>query len=96
MLLTIHLGVPQDSIYEQVTNTFVFERSSVGTLPFAINEPASKRSKGRDLNEVVVVLFNKGVIASMRKTTTPKSIPLVATNYKLKSEPQSVVRVTDT
>ena len=86
ILVTLRLGVPKESVYEQFTNGFVLERSAVGTLPFAIDDPASKPSRGRDLNEIVVDLFNKGKSASLRRETTPKSVPIVATNYKLKSE----------
>ena len=56
------------------------------TLPFGIDDPAAAPRKGRDLNEIVVDLYNKGRSASMRRECTPKSLPLIATNYKLKAE----------
>ena len=75
-----------DAVYEQFTNAFVLERSSASTLPFGIDDPASSPSKGRDLNEIIVELFNKGKSVSLRRENSPKSIPVVATNYKLKAE----------
>ena len=79
ILVTLYLGVPKESIYEQFTNTFMLKRSAVGTLPFAVDDPASKPSRGRDLNEIVVDLFNKGKSASLRQKTTPRRTPLCST-----------------
>ena len=56
-------------------NAFIFERS---TLPFAIDDHAEKRTKASD---VVVDLYNHG-----KTERVPKSIPLIATNYKLRQE----------
>ena len=66
----------------------------MSTLPFGIDVPASSPSKGRDLNEVVVEIFNKGKSVSLRREVTPKSVPIVATNYKLKSEERLANNVT--
>ena len=66
----------------------------MNTLPFGIDDPASSPSKGRDLNEVVVDIFNKGKSVSLRREVTPKSVPIVATNYKLKSEETLAINVT--
>lgn len=79
-------GVPEESIFTEFTNTFIMERSSITTLPFAIDDPSSTPKKGRDLNEIVVDLFNKGKSASMRRQCIPKCLPLMATNYKLREE----------
>ena len=83
------VGVPADSIYENFTNIFILQRSSASTLPFAIDNPASTPTKGKDLNEIVIDLFNKGKSASMRRECTPKSLPIVASNYNLKPEERS-------
>ena len=56
------------------------------TLPFGIDDPAATPRKGRDMNEIVVDLYNKGRSVSMQRECTPKSLLLVATNYKLKAE----------
>lgn len=85
-MLSGALGVPRESIYEKVTNAFILERSSMSTLPFAIDDPSQTPTKGSDLNELIVDLYNKGKSASLRKETTPRSLPLVATNYRLKAE----------
>ena len=80
-----HAGVPEESIYTDFTNAFIWERTSMTTLPFGIDNPAACPKKGHDLNEVVVGLFNKGKAASIG-VSNPRSLPLVATNYKLKDE----------
>lgn len=56
----LHIGLSDDCIYEDFTNTFILERACVSTLPFAIDDPASSPRKGRDLNEIVVDLFIEG------------------------------------
>lgn len=63
------------------------QRASASTLPFGIDDPSEKPSKGSDLNDALVDLYNQGKQASLRRgTLVPKSIPLVATNYKLRQE----------
>ena len=80
------LGIPKDAVYEKFTNAFVLERASVSALPFAIDDPSEKRSKGSYINEVIVDL-NRGKMASMiRGSLLPKSLPIVVTNYKLQQE----------
>ena len=51
----------------------------LNVLPFhSIDDHAEKRTKGSDINDVVVDLYNHG-----KTERVPKSIPLIATNYKL-------------
>ena len=59
----------------------------MSTLPFGIDDPNEKPTKGSDLSDILVDLYNQGKQASLRRgTLIPKSVPLVATNYKLKQE----------
>jgi hypothetical protein len=53
------LGIPKDAVYEKFTNAFVLERASVSALPFAIDDPSEKRSKGSYINEVIVDLYQR-------------------------------------
>ena len=82
-----NLGIPKDAVYEKFTNTFILERATVSTLPFAIDDPSQKPTKGSDLNEIVVDLYNRGKIASMRRgSAIPMTVPVIATNYALSQE----------
>lgn len=59
----------------------------MSTLPFAIDDPGQKPTKGSDLNEIVVDLYNRWKIASMRRgSAIPMSVPVIATNYTLSQE----------
>ena len=87
-------GINKDAIYEKFTDAFIFQRASVSTLPFGIDDPAEKPSKGSNLNDVVVDLYNRGKTCSLRKgSASPKSIPLVATNYSLHQEERCVYNI---
>ena len=46
-----------NSIYVEGTNAFFLERSSLSSLPFALDDPP-KSAKGSDLSEIVVDLYN--------------------------------------
>lgn len=82
-----HIGLGKNSIYECFTNAFVMERASVSTLPFAIDDPSRKPSKGSDINEVVVDLYNHGKTGNLRKgSVIPLSAPIISTNYELKDD----------
>ena len=59
----------------------------MSTLPFAIDDPNAKPTKGSDINEMVVDLYNQGKSATATKhAVIPKSLPLITTNYDLKQE----------
>ena len=91
-ILCTPLGIPRDAIYKKFTNAFILERAATSTLPFAIDDPSEKPIKGSDINDVVVDLYNRGKVASLRRgAVVPKSIPLVATNYKLRQEERCVL-----
>ena len=78
------IGIPTEAVYEKFTNAFILERATVSTMPFAIDDPSQKPSKGSDINEVIVNIYNRGKIASMRRGSAfPISAPLIATNYIL-------------
>jgi hypothetical protein len=88
------LGVEKESIYEKSTNTFILERASSSTLPFGIDDPEGKPSRGSDLNDVIVELYNRGRSATFRKgAKTPRSLPIISTNYKLRQEERVLSRV---
>lgn len=81
------VGTPKEATYEKFTNAFILEWASVSTLPFGIDDPAEKPSKGSDLCDIVVDLYNCGKTATLRRgAVVPKSMPLVATNYQLRQE----------
>ena len=64
----MHLsGTPTRATYEKVTNTFVLERASVSTFPFAIDDPAKAPTKLNDISDVVVDLYNGGRTPSLRR-----------------------------
>lgn len=74
-------------MYEKFTSCFLLQRASISTLPFGIDDPANKPTKGNDLSDDLVDLYNKGKTGSLGRTTVePKSVPLVTTNYRLKQE----------
>ena len=80
-------GLPKEAIYEKFTNAFILERATVSTLPFAVDDPSQKPSRTSDINDVIVDIYNRRKIASMRRgATVPISAPLVATNYSLRHE----------
>ena len=84
----------RDAIYEKFTNCFILERAAASTLPFGIDDPNDKSNKGSNLNEILVDLYNQGKTGSLRRTTLiPKSIPIVATNYKLNQDERFVALI---
>lgn len=65
----------------------MLQRASASTLPFGIDDPSNKPAKGSDLSDMLVDFYNQGKQGSSgRGSLKPKSIPLVATNYKLRQE----------
>ena len=84
-------GIGKNGIYEKFTNAFIMERASVSTLPFAIDDPSQKPTKGSELSDIVVDLYNHRKVASLQKgPVLPHSIPLVATIYELQQEERFV------
>ena len=82
-----HLGTPEAAIYEKVTNSFILERASASTMPFAIDDPTKVPSKNCDLSDVIVELHNGGKFANLRSGAQyAKSMPLAALNYSLRKE----------
>ena len=56
----------------------------MSTMPFAIDDPSRKPSKGSDINEIVVDLYNHGRTGNLRKgSMVPLSAPIISTNYEL-------------
>ena len=69
---------------------FFLERSSISTLPFAIDDPP-KSGSGVDMNDLIIDLFNTCKNANLRRgSLVPQSLPIIATNYALKDEERLV------
>lgn len=78
MLVCYGKGLDRNSVLETCTATYIMERASVSTLPFCIDDPSEKPSKGCDLNDVVVELYNHGKSGTMRKgSVLPISCPVI-------------------
>ena len=74
------------AIYERGTNAFFLERASLSSLPFGIDDPP-KGSKGNDISDLIVDLYQGGKTANLRKgSLLPKSVPLVASNFSIRTE----------
>lgn len=75
-------------MYECVSTSFIGERATASTLPFAIDDPSETAS----LSDIIVTLFNKGQIGKSRSKRESKKLPIAApiisTNYPLKKEPR--------
>ena len=88
-------GSTQSGMYVKGSNAFFLERSSVSSLPYAIDDPPkASKSKGNsvDINDLVVDLYNGCKTANLRSgPLKPLSIPLIASNYDLKKEERLVV-----
>ena len=74
------IGVPNEAVYEKVTNTFVMERASVSTLSFAIDDPAQGggKSKQGTLDYLIVDMYSGGRTASQKGATVslvPRLLP---------------------
>ena len=72
-------------MYVKGTNTFFMEKSSVSSLPFAIDDPpkASSQKNCVDINDLIVDFYNGCKTANLRSgSTKPVSIPLIATDIK--------------
>lgn len=56
-------------------------------MPFAIDDPSKQPTKGSNLNEVVVDIYNHGKTGTLRKgSVVPLSAPVIATNYGLNND----------
>lgn len=76
-------------MYVKGSNAFFLERSSVSSLPYAIDDPPKGRSKGNsvDINDLIVDLYNGCKTANLRSGPLKQlSVPLIATNFNLKKE----------
>ena len=74
------------ALYERGTNAFFLERASMSSLPFGIDDPP-KGSKGNDISDLIVDLYQGGKTANLRKgALSPKSLPLVASNFSIRAE----------
>lgn len=75
-----------NSIYVKGTNAFFLERASLSSLPFGIDDPP-KSSKGSDISDLVVDLFNGCKTANLKAgSILPRSTAIVSTNYTLQKE----------
>ena len=73
-------------MYERGSNAFFLERASMLFLPFGIDDPP-KGSKGNDISDLIVDLYQGGKTANLRKgSLLPKSVPLVASNFSIRTE----------
>ncbi len=76
-------------MYVKGSNAFFLERSSVSSLPYAIDDPPKATSKGGsvDINSLIVDLYNGCKTANLRSgPLKPISLPLIASNYNLDKE----------
>ena len=85
-------GCTESSYYVKGTNAFFIQRASESTLPFGIDDPqisSSSKTNRLELPELVVDLFNGAKSANAVKgSKKPRSAPIVATNFNLKSDPR--------
>lgn len=80
-----------NSIYVKGTNAFFLERSSLSSLPFALDDPP-KSAKGSDLSDLVVDLYNGCKTANLKAgSLQPLSTSLVATNYSIQKEERYIL-----
>ena len=76
-------------LYVKGSNAFFLERASASSLPFAIDDPPKQTSRNTsvDVSDLIIDLYNGGKTANLRKgALKPKSAPLVATNFDIKSD----------
>uniref|UniRef100_A0A1X7T665 Uncharacterized protein n=1 Tax=Amphimedon queenslandica TaxID=400682 RepID=A0A1X7T665_AMPQE len=80
-------GLGSRSVYERFSHSFVLERSTSSTLPFAIDDPPRDHTKGADINEVIVDVFNKGKAGKCKRGgKVLLSMPLISTNYPISTD----------
>ena len=75
-------------MYVKGSNAFLLERSSISSLPFAIDDPpkATSRNNSVDINYLIVDFYNGCKTANLRsRSTKPMSIPIMATNFDIKA-----------
>jgi len=75
------------AIYERGNNAFFVERASMSSLPFGIDNPP----QGIDISDLIVDLYHGGKVANIRKgSLLPQSLPLVASNFNIRTETRYV------
>ena len=93
MLMAMYIRSTQSSMYVNGSNAFSMERSSLSLLYAIDDPPKASPSKGScvDINSLIVDLFNGCQTANLRSgPLKPLLIPLIASNYNLKEEENSV------
>ncbi len=88
-------GSSNTSHYVKGTNAFFLERSSLSTLPYGIDDPnigiggAKSKANFLDISELIIDLYNGAKTGnSLKGARTPLSIPIIATNFSIKSDPR--------
>jgi hypothetical protein len=79
-------GCSNNNLFVKGTNRGFLERSSISSLPYAIEDPANKKSKSKanciDIEELSVDLYNGSPTTNYNSgILRPLSIPLIATNF---------------
>lgn len=74
-------------MYVKGTTAFFVERSSLSSLPYAIDDPPKTARNSVDINDLIVDLYNGCKTANLKSgSTKPVSIPLIATNYNIQQD----------
>ena len=84
-------GSLTSSMYVKGTNAFFLERACVSSMPFAIDDLQKQTSRNTSVNvsDLIIDLYNGTKTTNLHKgSLKPKSAPLVATNYDIKSDDQ--------
>ena len=79
-------GCSNNNVFVKGTNRGFLERSSISTLPYAIEDPSNRKGKSKanslDIEELAVDLYNGSPTTNYNSgILQPLSIPLIATNF---------------
>ncbi|XP_064393840.1 uncharacterized protein LOC135341260 [Halichondria panicea] len=81
-------GMAKDAFYVEGSNAYFMERSALSCMPYGIDE-ATAHSKQLDVVKLIVDLHGAAKTANLRRGAfLPLSVPVIATNDKLKDDPR--------
>ena len=87
-------GMTKDSkgFYVEGSYAYFLERSALSCLPYGIDEVCTT-NKQFDFVKFVVDLYGGAKMANLRRgSLMPHSIPLIATNFKIKDDPRYIIK----
>ena len=87
-------GMTKDSkgFYVEGSYAYFLERSALSCLPYGIDEVCTT-NKQFDFVKFVVDLYGGAKTANLRRgSLMPHSIPLIATNFKVKDDPRYIIK----